>query len=220
MASGNVNGVARPVANTYVGISGVSRRVQRTCAGVNNVVRTVNKSYIGLEAPVLEIQAVFTDCYIFTGVTSGEQGSLSWCGNAETAAQHGSYSISSDGKSFSARAPYAGKGIYFDGNVKAVCGDGTVKDFTRVQGIQSMSIPITLSSSGGGEWRGWWGGAFFDVNNLWEVGSKTFTEMPANNSLNIQASLAYGSYHTVTMTLGRAQINGYEVPIKFVFDVF
>ena len=222
MAVSNAQGIARPVAASYAGVGGVARRVQRTYVEKENVVKAVGKSYVGLEVPVLEIQAVFTHCYCRTGVTSSAAGEITQCKDAATAAQYGSHSISSDGKTFTARAPYAGKGLQLEGRVKALCSDGLLKDFTAAKGIKTMSVTasVSYSGSGSGSWRGWWGGGFFDAYNLWEFGTKTFTEMPGDSGLWINTALAYGSYNVTTMKLGQALINGYEVPIKFVFDVF
>lgn len=218
-SSSGVNGIVRPVSTTYVGVNNVVRAANRSYVGVANAVRPVNRTYVGVYAPVLEILVKLSRCDLMTNVKSDNTASYTSCPNAAAAAEIGSYSLSSDEKTFSVTSTTATKGLYFSGEIYAVCGDGSTKLFKSVADVTSLNISVTHWISGSGSsWYVVYNSNFFG-EDVWET-TKTFTAAPQSNQVSISAGLAYGSRAVSTMSLGRAMVNGLEVPIKFVFEAF
>lgn len=223
MASNSgVNGIVRPVANTYVGVDNVVRSVSRTYVGVANAVRPVNRTYVGVYVPFTEVRVVLKSISIWTIDTSN--GNIKDTLSPATLANARNYaSINIDETnrriSICAHPGYAVQ-INFEGTT---IGQYQTNLKSAVSNAETFSLSITSSGWAGGRASGFNRhiafGAHLLPNGWYDSGSDTVTlskETLTSYTGELYNAVLYGSCTDQMTFPATAKVNGLDIPVTLV----
>lgn len=217
-----VNGIVRPVTNTYVGVDNVVRAVNRSYVGVANAVRTVNRTYVGIYAPFTEVRILLKRISIWSIDTSN--GNIKETLSPATLANARNYaSISIDEPnrriSICAHPGYAVQ-IDFEGTT---IGQYQTNLKSAVSNTETFSMTITSSGWAGGRTSGknrhYAFGVHLLQNGWWDSGHETAAitkETLTASSGELYNAVLYGSCTDQMTFPATAQVNGLDIPVTLV----
>lgn len=225
MANSGVDGIVRPVANTYVGVDNVARTVNRTYVGVENAVRTVNRTYVSVYAPFTEIRIVLNSISINTvDTSSGNTTGNITPATLANARNYATLTIDEANRILAIKADHGGYGVSLNYAVYAVSGGQTLL-LSALNSMDNFSITVACRAwYGGSSAEGMCSNTFLGYQFHPDGWRDSFSESKVLTKDTITSSygylyngLRYGGYTVEQLTFpATAKINGLDIPVKFI----